>query len=94
MNAPTSTGHLIPNDRGGITYAPSVRIGLPEHRQQSLGELRMAVDGLSELCEKVRERWPAHTAIPDELKAMLGFQDYVIARCRKGSLAWLAKAAA
>ena len=84
--------HLSMNDRGGITYAASQRIGQPERRYASLSELRMLIDTLQELGESVREKWPEGTDMPPELAARIQFSDYVIARMRGGSQVQFAKA--
>jgi len=42
---------LVHNDRGGITVAPTQRIGQPEHRSEILADLRMTIDALGETCE-------------------------------------------
>ena len=82
------------NDLGGITYASSQRIGQPEHRSDVLAEVRMVVDGLNDLCVKIRESWPERYPMPEELDAMLHFQDYVLARLRSGTLKRFAEACA
>ena len=89
------TSHnLIPNDHGGITYASPQRIGQPEQRSEILADVRMVTDGLTELCEKIRTDWPQHVPMPQDLRAMLCFQDFVLARIRNGSLKRFAKACA
>lgn len=85
---------LHKNDQGGITYAPQQLIGQPEQRTEILADVRQALDGLTELCTMVRESWPAHTPMPQDLNALLCFQDFVIARVRNGSLKRFAKACA
>lgn len=86
--------NLIHNDQGGITYASPQSITQPEHRSEILADVRMTVDGLIELCEKIRETWPAHIPVPQDLMAMLCFQDFVIARVRNGCLKRFAEACA
>ena len=78
--------NLLQNDRGGITYASPQRIGIPERRSEILTDMRMTVDGLTELCEKIREHWPSHVPMPQDLRAMLCFQDFVLARVRGGCM--------
>lgn len=85
-------GNLIPNDIGGITYASPQRIGLPEQRSEILADVRMVTDSLTELCEKIRTDWPQHIHMTQELKAMLCFQDFVLARIRNGALRRFAEA--
>lgn len=79
------------NDLGGITYAAPQRIGQPEHRSEILADVRMVVDGLQELCAKVRECWPGEL-LPQELDALLKFQDFALAKVRAGSLKRFAEA--
>jgi len=86
--------NLHKNDQGGITYAPTQLIGQPEQRTEILADVRQAVDGLTELCAKVRESWPAHIPMPQDLNALLCFQDFVVARVRNGCLKRFAKACA
>lgn len=85
---------LVPNERGGITYATQQRIGQPEHRSEILGEVRMVVDGLNELCAKVRESWPERYPMPEGLDALLRFQEYALVRVRSGALKRFAEACA
>jgi hypothetical protein len=87
-----SSLHL--NDRGGITHAGQQRIGVFEQRTEILADVRMTVDGLTDLCTKVRESWPAHIPMPQDLQALLCFQDFVIARVRNGCLKRFAEACA
>lgn len=85
---------LHKNEQGGITYAPQHLVGQPEQRTDILADVRMTVDGLTELCTKVRESWPAHIPMPQDLNALLCFQDFVIARVRNGCLKRFAAACA
>jgi hypothetical protein len=85
---------VLLNDHDGITYAAGQRIGQPEQRTEILADVRMTVDGLTELCAKVRESWPAHIPLPQDLNALLCFQDFVIARVRNGCLKRFAEACA
>ena len=85
--------HLVRNDRGGITYAAEQRIG-DDQRSEVLADVRMVCDGLNELCAKIRESWPERYPMPEDLDAMLRFQDYAIARVRGGSLKRFAEACA
>lgn len=57
-----------------------------EQRTNAMAEVRMVVDGLNDLCAKVREQWPERYPIPADLDALLKFQDYALARVRSGSL--------
>lgn len=77
---------LILNDRGGLTYAPQQRIGQPEQRHAVLGEVRMVIEGLTELCNQVRKAWPERYPMPPELDALLRYQDYALLRVRSGEL--------
>lgn len=83
---------LIPNDRGGLTYAPQQRIGQPEQRHAVLGEVRMIISGLTELCAEVRKAWPERYPMPPELDALLRYQDYALLRARSGELRRFAEA--
>lgn len=74
------------NDHGGITYAAPRRLGQPEHRHETLAEVRMVVDALVELSQAVRDKWPEDTPMPIELASRIQFNDYVIARLRAGTL--------
>lgn len=85
---------LAPNDQGGLTYASPQRIGQPEQRTEILADVRMTVDGLTELCASVRDHWPSHIPMPQDLMALLCFQDFVIARVRNGCLKRFAEACA
>lgn len=89
-----NTGNLLLNDHGGITYATQQRIGQPEQRTEILADVRQTVDGLTELCAGVRKHWPAGATMPEELAALLSFQDFVIARVRNGCLKRFAEACA
>lgn len=89
-----NTGNLLRNDHGHLTYATQQRIGQPEQRTEILADVRMAVDGLTELCASVRDHWPAHIPLPQDLMALLCFQDFVIARVRNGCLKRFAEACA
>lgn len=86
--------NLIPNDRHGITYASAQRTGQRDQRTEILADVRMVVDGLTELCAGVRAHWPAEQPIPQELNALLCFQDFVVARVRNGCLKRFAEACA
>jgi hypothetical protein len=77
---------LIHNDQGGITYAPQQRIGEAERRHATLGEVRMVIEGLTELCAEVRRSWPERYPMPPELDALLRYQDYALLRARSGEL--------
>lgn len=77
---------LILNDRGGLTYATQQRIGQPEQRHAVLGEVRMIISGLTELCAEVRKAWPERYPMPPELDALLRYQDYALLRARSGEL--------
>jgi hypothetical protein len=85
--------HLVKNDQGGITYASQQRIG-DDQRSEILQDVRMVCDGLNEVCAKIRESWPERYPMPEDLDAMLRFQDYALARVRSGSLKRFAKACA
>ena len=82
------------NEHGGITYASQQMVGQIDQRTEILADVRQTVDGLTELCAKVRESWPAHIPMPQDLNALMCFQDFVIARVRNGSLQRFAKACA
>ncbi len=57
-----------------------------ERRSDALAEVRMVVDGLNDLCARVREQWPERYPMPEDLDALLTYQEYVIARVRSGAL--------
>lgn len=84
--------NLIPNDRGGITYVSPHRVDGGEQRTDILADVRMLTDGLTELCNKIRDTWPKHVPMPQDLKAMLCFEDFILARIRNGSLKRFARA--
>jgi len=83
---------LTQNESGGLTYATPQRIGMAEHRSEVLAEVRMVIDGLNELCAQVRESWPERYPIPQELDALLKYQDYALSRVRCGALQRFAEA--
>lgn len=84
--------NLLPNDQGGITYATQQRIGQPEQRTEILADVRQLVDCLTETCEGIRKHWPAHLTMPQDLKALLCYQDFALARVRNGCLKRFAEA--
>lgn len=86
--------NLILNEHNGITYASPQRVGQPEQRTAMLGEVRMVIDGLTELCAEVRKSWPLRYPMPPELDALLKFQDYALERVRSGELRRFAEACA
>lgn len=86
--------NLQPNANGGITYATQQRTGEAEQRSEVLGEVRLVVDGLNELCTQVRACWPERYPMPPELDMLLNFQEYAMARVRSGALKRLAEACA
>lgn len=94
MMADNIAHNLIPNDQGGLTWASPQRIGEPDSRTEVLADVRMIVDGLTELCAEVRRAWPERYPVPPELNALLKYQDYALARARSGSLRAFAKACA
>lgn len=81
-----------PNKSGGITYASQRRVGRHENRTAMLGEVRMVIDGLTELCAEIRKSWPLRYPMPVELDALLKFQDYALERVRSGELKRFAEA--
>lgn len=83
---------FTPNDHGGLTYASPQRVGQPDQRTEVLAEVRMVIDGLTEVCAEVRRHWPDRYPIPPELDALLKYQDYALMRVRSGSLKRFAKA--
>lgn len=83
---------LIQNDQGGISYASQQRIGQPEQRSEILADVRMVCDGLAELCESIRKSWPERYPMPEDLDALLKFQDFALAKVRGGSLRRFAEA--
>lgn len=86
--------NLLRNDQGGITYAPQQLIGQPELRTEILADVRQIVDCLQETCEGIRKHWPAHLTMPQDLKALLCYQDFAVARVRNGGLKRFAEACA
>lgn len=86
--------NLIPNERGGITYAASQRLSGPENRCDALADVRVTIDTLHELCAEVRRHWPERYPVPPEVDALLRFSDYALIRVRSGSLKRLAEACA
>lgn len=93
MNVVPILKHTL-NDRGGITYASTQRIGGTEQRHETLADVHMVVDGLNDLCAEVRRHWPERYPMPPELDALLRFQDYALARVRGGALKRFAEACA
>lgn len=83
---------LIENSRGGLSYATTQRIGLPEQRSEILSDVRMICDSLQELCDGIRKSWPERYPMPPELDALLKFQDFALAKVRAGSLRKFAEA--
>lgn len=86
--------NLHRNDQGGITYASQQRVGQMDQRSEILTDVRMVCDGLNELCAKIRESWPERYPMPEDLDAMLRFQDYALAKVRGGTLKRFAEACA
>ena len=84
--------NFIQNEQGGLTYVSSQRIGQQEQRHAVLSEVRMVIDGLTELCAEVRRSWPERYPIPPELDMLLIYQDYALERVRSGELKKFAKA--
>lgn len=84
---------LHPNDQGGITYASQQRVG-SDQRTEILADVRQIVDCLSETCDGIRKHWPAHVKMPQDLKALLCYQDFALARVRNGCLKRFAEACA
>lgn len=83
---PIRTNHFMRNDHGGMTYATTKCAGEPDRRHDTLSEVRMVIDGLTELCTKVREYWPKRYPMPPELDLLMKFQDYALERVRSGEL--------
>lgn len=76
-----------PNSAGGLAYAARQQVpGRAENRSESLADVRMVVDGLQELCAQIRLSWPERYPMPEDLDALLRFQDYALARVRAGTL--------
>jgi len=84
--------NFIANEQGGLTYVSPQRIGQQEQRHAVLGEVRMIIDGLTELCAEVRRSWPQRYPIPPELDMLLKYQDYALQRARSGELKRFAEA--
>lgn len=84
---------IVANDHGGMTYASTQRIWMPDNRSEVLADVRVVCDGLQELCARVREYWPLDM-MPPELDMLLKFQDYALAQVRNGSLKRFAEACA
>lgn len=75
------------NSAGGLSYATSqLARGHIENRSEALADVRMVVDGLQELCAQVRQSWPERYPMPEDLDALLRFQEYALARVRAGTL--------
>lgn len=85
---------FTPNDQGGMTYASTHRMGQPEQRTEVLAEVRMVIDGLTEVCAEIRRYWPERYPMPPELDALLRYQDYALSRVRSGALKRFAEACA
>ena len=94
MNNVAQLRKFTPNDRGGLTYASPQRVGQTDQRSEVLAEVRMVVDGLTELCAEVRRHWPERYPIPHELDALLNFQQYALTRVRSGALKRFSEACA
>lgn len=86
--------NLLRNDQGGITYAAPQLIGQDDQRTEILADVRQIVDCLTETCEGIRKHWPAHLTMPQDLKALLCYQDFALARVRNGCLKRFAEACA
>lgn len=84
--------NFSPNSAGGLTYAAQQVPASAEQRSEVLTDVRMVVDGLQEICAKIRESWPERYPMPEELDMLLAFQDYAMARVRAGTLKQFAKA--
>lgn len=80
------TMNCVQNDQGGITYATTQRIGQPERRHETLNEVRMLVDAMTELGQAVREQWPEGTTMPSELQSRILFNEFILARVRASAL--------
>lgn len=76
--------NLIPNGRGGITYATQQRIGEPEQRQEHLESVRYLVDTMQDLARVINADWPAGVPMTDDIKLRLHFTDFALARVRSG----------
>lgn len=79
------------NSAGGLTYASQQVPANRERRSESLADVRMVVDGLQELCDSIRRSWPERYPMPEDLDALLKFQDYALARVRAGTLRQVSK---
>lgn len=80
------------NSAGGLSYATQQQTpGLRENRSEALADVRMVVDGLQELCDKLRNQWPERYPMPEDLDALLCFQEYALAKVRAGTLRHVAE---
>ena len=78
--------NLIPNDRGGLTYAATQMIGQPDQRCEALSDLRQVVDMLDELVIAVRAAWPERYSVPPEVDMLLNYHATAKARLRSGAI--------
>ena len=83
--------NLIPNSRGGITYAATQRIGHPDARCEPLADVRVMVDAMQDLIAAHRAFWPLPFPVPEDVRCALLGADYALARVRCGTLKRLAE---
>lgn len=88
--AQPASGNFHPNDRGGITYTPSQRVGGGEVRSELLADVRVLADATHDLCVAHRNFWPDPYPVPDDVHCALLAADYGLARVRAGTLKRLA----
>lgn len=94
MNNVVNLHKFTLNEHGGMTYASAQRVGEPDQRSEVLAEVRMVIDGLTEVCAEIRRYWPERYPMPPELDALLRYQDYALSRVRSGALKRFAEACA
>lgn len=90
MNAILSR-NFFPNDRGGVTYAPSMQPGKSDARLRLLADVRVLVDATNELCAAHRNFWPERYPVPEDVHCAMLAADYGLARVRAGTLKRLAE---
>lgn len=78
--------NLMMKEDGGIVYATQQVPADREQRSEALADVRLVCESLQELCANIRKSWPERYPMPEDLDALLKFQDYALARVRAGSL--------
>lgn len=85
-----ASGNFHRNDRGGVTYTPSLQIG-EEARSELLADVRVLADATRDLCAAHRNFWPERYPVPEDVHCALLAADYGLARVRSGMLRRLAE---